>query len=118
MSSMNVDAGELDKRIEIFERKKTYDAAGYETLTEQTVRRCWARFTRQSGRESLTAGADLSTVTVRFLIRASSTSISRLMFVRYAGDIYEITYVNDYSDQREFVEILAELRELGGRNGT
>lgn len=118
MAEMLIDAGELDKRIEIFIRRKSYDAADYETAAEETVRRCWARFTRQSGKESLTAGADLSTVTARFLIRASSTKVSRLMYVRYAGDVYEISYVNDYGDQGQYVELLAELKELGGQHGT
>lgn len=117
MANMLIDAGELDKRIEIFTRRRSYDAAGYETVTEETVRRCWARFSRQSGKESLTAGADLSTVTARFLIRASRTRISRLMYVRYRGDVYEITYVNDYGDQGQYVELLAELKELGGQHG-
>ena len=119
MAELNIDAGALDKRIEIIEKVKTYDEARYETVVERTVRRCWAQFTRQSGTEGLKSGADLSVIKARFLIRSCPVNISRLMFVRYRGDLYSITYVNRYSDRGGFIEILAELKEQGGAaNGT
>ncbi len=114
MEELNVDAGALDKRIEIVERVKTYDTARYETIKDKLIRRCWAQFTRQSGTESLRQGADLGTIKVRFLIRTSPVKISRLYHVKYNGEYYAITYVNHYGDRGGFTEILAELRELGG----
>lgn len=114
MTELNVDAGALDKRIEIFQRVKTHDAARYETTEDKTVRRCWAQFTRQSGTESLRQGADLGTVKARFVIRTPPEEISRLYLIRYAGEVYNITYVNEYGDRSGYTEILAELRELGG----
>lgn len=114
MAELDIDAGVLCKHIEIVERVKTYDAAQYETTEDKLVRRCWAQFTRQSGTESLRQGADLGTVKVRFLIRTPPVEISRLYYVKYAGDYYSITYVNHYGDRGGFTEILAELQELGG----
>lgn len=50
----------------------------------------------------------------RFLIRYTSTAISRKMLVLYRGDRYEITYINDYGDSHEFMEIIAKLVTTGG----
>lgn len=114
MAELNVDAGALDKRIDIIQRIKTYDSARYETVEDKAIYSCWAQFTRQSGTEGLRQGADLGTVKVRFLIRTPPVPISRLYIVRYGGDDYNITYVNHYGDRGGFVEILGELVEPGG----
>lgn len=114
MTELNVDAGALDKRIEIIQRVTTYDDARYETTEDKLIHRCWAQFSRQSGTESLRQGADLGMVKVRFLIRTPPVKISRVYLVKYNGDTYNITYVNQYGDRGGFTEILAELRELGG----
>lgn len=114
MSGMNIDAGALNRRIEIVQRVKTVNKSGYETLTEKVVYRCWAQFTRQSGTEAIKAGADFSTVKVRFLIRACPVKLSRLMYVKYNDQYYNISYINEYGDRGKYTEILAELKELGG----
>ena len=114
MSEIAIDAGALRKRIEIVQRVKTINEAGYETTTEKVLYRCWAQFTRQSGTEGLKAGADFSTVKVRFVIRACPVELNRLMFVKYNGKCYDITYVNEYGDRGQYTEIMAELKELGG----
>lgn len=116
MSELNIDAGVLNKRIEIVQRVKAFNAAGYETTDAKLIRRCWAQFTRQSGTEGIRAGADLSAVKVRFLIRACQAELSRLMDVKYNGDYYGITYINEYGDNGQYTEILGELKELGGQN--
>lgn len=115
MAEMNVDAGALDKLIEIVEFTPTYDGANYETgHAERLVRRCWAQFSRQSGTESLRAGADLSLVKARFLVRAGA-DITRLMNIRYNGELYNILYVNQYADRGGYTEIITELKALGGK---
>lgn len=114
MAELNVDAGALDKIIEIVEYVPTYDAAQYEIgRTERLVRRCWAQFSRQSGTEGLRAGADMSTVKARFLIRAGA-EVTRLMHIKYNGDVYNIVYTNQYADRGGYTEIVAELKNLGG----
>ena len=74
-------------------------------MKETVVRRPWAQFSQTSGTELTKANADMSEVMVRFLIRWSSTPLSRKMVVRYAGDDYEIEYINGYGDSREYVEL-------------
>ena len=36
------------------------------------------------------------------------------MIVEYAGDRYEITYINDYGDQHDYMEIVAKRQTLEG----
>lgn len=111
---MEVNAGKLNKRIEIIQIEKELDRDGYETLKETVVRRPWAQFSQTSGTELAKANADMSEVKVRFLIRWSSTPLSRKMVVRYAGDDYEIEYINGYGDSREYVELWCSRLTLEG----
>lgn len=104
---MYVDAGELDKRISIY-RKGPLDPDGYGEPDPELVHRCWAKFSRTSGREIVQANADFGEVKVRFLIRWTRKLIERKMFVRYRGTDYEIVYVNDYADRREYLELWCE----------
>ncbi|MCI7735163.1 MAG: phage head closure protein [Dysosmobacter sp.] len=111
---MEVNAGELNKRIKIIKVTKSKDKDGYETVTETVVRAPWAKFSQTSGTELVKANADMSEVMVRFLIRWSSTPMSRKMVVRYAGDDYEIEYINGYGDSREYVELWCRRLTLEG----
>ena len=111
---MDINAGELNKRIEIIYVEKTTDADGYATEKETVIRRPWAKFSQTSGTELVKANADMSEVNVRFLIRWSPTVLSRKMIVRYAGNDYEIEYINGYGDSREYVELWCRLLTLEG----
>ena len=102
---MNVNAGELNKKISIYSREKTEDADGYETISDVLVHSCWAKFSRTSGTETFKANADFSETKVRFLIRYTKAPIDRKMFVRYAGTDYEITFINDYGDAHQYIEL-------------
>lgn len=120
MSEFATDAGALRARIEIVQRVSVKNAAGYDVTAsgeesdEKVVYRCRAQFTRQSGTEAIKAGADFSTIKVRFLIRACPVKLSRLMYVKYNDQYYNISYINEYGDRGKYTEILAELKELGG----
>ena len=103
---MYINAGELDKRIEIC-RKPKPEADGYlpEGAEPEVVRRCWARVTWTSGRELVEANADFGEARVRFLVRWSRVEIDRKMFILYRGVEYAIEYINPYGDSREYLEI-------------
>lgn len=53
-------------------------------------------------------------VKARFLIRAGNVRISRKDRVRYAGEEYEIEYVNEYGDSGEYTELMTRLLTTGG----
>lgn len=105
---MNVNPGELNKRIQIFRRAPALDKDGYEPVTEELFHQCAAKFSRTSGTELVKAQADFGEVKCRFLIRHTKKPIHRRMFVRYAGEDYEIVYVNDYEDRHEYTELWCE----------
>jgi SPP1 family predicted phage head-tail adaptor len=103
---MNVNPGELDKKIEIY--TKSPDA--FHAVTETPYYSCAAKFSRTSGTEVIKSGASLADVSVRFLIRHPVTkTIDRTMLVKYRGAKYEIVFVNDYEDAHEYDEIFAKL---------
>ena len=111
---MRVNAGKLDKRITILRTIKNQDADGYWTETTEPVHACWAQFSRTSGKELAQNNADYTEILARFLIRYTSKPIDRKMIVEYAGDRYEIAYINDYGDQNDYMEIVAKRLTLEG----
>lgn len=108
-----VSAGELDQRIEIY-RKGTLDPDGYGEPDPELVRRCWAKFTKSSGRELIRANADFGEAKVRFLIRWAAGPLDRKMFVRHEGRDYEIVYINRMGRRREWLELWCEALSRGG----
>ena len=56
---MDVNAGKLNKRVEIVRISTSPDADGYAATTETVIRRPWAQFSRVSGSEALRQSADL-----------------------------------------------------------
>lgn len=102
---MRVNAGELNKRIEIVRRVKEKNAAGYETTSDAVVHCCWAKFSQTSGTEMVRANSDFGQERVRFLIRYTPAPIDRKMLVLYRGTAYQIQYINDYGDSHEYIEL-------------
>ena len=111
---MEVNAGELNKRIKIIKVTKSKDKDGYETVTETVVREPWAKFSQTSGTELVKADADMSEVKSRFMIRWSRQKLSRKMIVRYGWNDYQIEYINPYGDSKEYVELWCSLLTMEG----
>lgn len=111
---MDIDAGKLNKRIQIIRVEQVRDSDGYSTTKERVIREPWAQFSQTSGTELIRSGAEMGEVKVRFLIRWSKTEISRKDRVRYAGKDYQIEYLNGYGDSREFVELWCSRVTAGG----
>ncbi len=111
---MRVNAGKLNKRIQIVFPEKVRDKDGYWTETDVPVWNCWAQFSRSSGKELERNDADYADTTARFLIRYTETPLSRKMVVLYAGTRYEIQYLNNYGDSNEYIEIICRLLTMEG----
>lgn len=109
---MNVNPGDLNKRIVIIQDVAEQDSDGYVTPKVVEIRRCWASFSRRSGTEVFNAKADWAKVDARFLVRWSPVEITRKMAVLYNGSRYAIEYVNDYGDSKDYIEIWATLKTL------
>lgn len=109
---MNVNPGELNKKITIFEYTETQDEDGYPVKEKNLVHSANASFKRMSGAETVKANADFTTEKVRFLIRYTSKELDRRMLVEYNKKEYEIEYINDYEDAHEYIEIWATRIEV------
>lgn len=111
---MYVNAGELNKRIDIYQKPELGDD-GYEEedAAPRLVRSCWAKFSQTSGTELFRSNADIGEAKVRFLIRYADIPIDRKMFVRYKGTHYEILYINGYGDSLEYLELWCKWESEG-----
>ena len=105
---MNVNPGELNKRIKIQRWDRTKDVDGYYTEVWETVCEPWAGFSRLSVKETGERNADTAEVNVRFLIRYRD-GINRKQSILYRNNRYEILALNDYGDNHEYMEIQARL---------
>lgn len=109
---MYVDPGELNKRIAIVRETQELDSGGSLIgIKDITVLECWAKFSRLSGTEIISGNADFSRQSVRFLIRATHVTLDRKMIVLYGGERYQIVYLNNYSDDGRYIELLCEKTE-------
>lgn len=113
--AMRINAGELNKRIEILREERTEDKDGYGAADPDVIWRCWARFSESSGTELVRANADFGSAKVRFLIRWPAVALDRKMIVRYAGRKYPIEYINHYGDSRTYVELWCSRETKEGR---
>lgn len=106
---MNVNPGELNKKIKIVSFTSESDEDGFPIeKKEETVRETWAKVTRVSVSEVMRASSEINLERCRFLVRYTPAPITRDMFVYYAGKYYQIEYANNYQDSNEYVEIMAE----------
>lgn len=106
---MQINPGNFDKKIEIMRYEIQKDLDGFENKEEITVLNTWAQVTNTSGTEILRSNSDFSEVKTRFLMRTSKTEINKDMYIKFRGNIYNIVYINDYSYDKKYTEIIAEL---------
>lgn len=104
---MNVNPGELNKRIQIIRQKGAPDASGFlQNKTDTVVHKAWSKVTRTTIKEVMSQGSEINITKCRFLIRYTARNIARGMFVLYRGVYYQIEYVNNYGDSNEYLEIM------------
>ena len=106
---MQINPGVFNKKIKVIKYEITKDFDGFETKTEITVLNTWSQVTNTSGTEILRSNSDFSEVKTRFLIRSPKSEISEDMYIKFNGNVYNIVYINDYSYDKKYVEIMAEL---------
>lgn len=107
---MNINAGELNKKIKIITSTSGTDFDGFPTEEETVIRECWAKISNTSGTEVIKANAEFSEVNTRFLIRYSSKVIDEKMTIVFAENYYDILYINDYNFSHEYLEIITKVR--------
>nr|WP_295678781.1 phage head closure protein [uncultured Lachnoclostridium sp.]DAE05597.1 MAG TPA: putative head tail adaptor [Siphoviridae sp. cthL03] len=105
---MNVNPGELNKRIEI----KTFDKKTGESIL---VRKCWAKITNTSGKEIIKNNVDIESVESRFLVRYSVIPVTKNMEIHFRDMIFDIQYTNEYGYSKQYVEILATFKDWNSK---
>lgn len=105
---MNVNIGDLNKRIKIIENVETKDNSGFPIIEEKVILNVWSQITNQSGTEIIKNNNDFSKVSTRFLIRTPKCEITTKMKIVYKKSYYDVKYVHDYQDNSKFTEIFAE----------
>lgn len=106
---MQINPGNFDKKIEIVKYTTIKDSDGFEIKSEVTVLKTWAQVTNISGTEILKNNSDFEVVKTRFLMRTPKIDINKDMVIKFNDNIYNIIYINDYSYDKKYTEIMTEL---------
>lgn len=109
-----IKIGELNKRISIVTISTVTNDNGFEEEQEVEYCNCWAKVSNMSGTEVFRSGANYSKVMTRFLVRYRKDKITTTdMKIRFNNKLYNITYVNNYNESNEFVEMIGEVVDIG-----
>ncbi len=106
---MQINPGILNKKIKIVKYELEKDPDGFEERREIPVLTAWAQVTNISGTEILRSDSDFSKVKTRFLIRTPKIALDKDMEIKFGQNAYNIVYINDYSYDRRYTEIMTEL---------
>lgn len=124
---MQINPGNFDKKIEIIKFEQAKDSDGFPENKEVVVLKTWAQVTNTSGTEVLRSNSDFSEVKTRFLMRTPKVAakpsarmgtpyeqsecggLNKDMCIKFRGNVYNIVYINDYSYDKKYTEIIAEL---------
>lgn len=106
---MQINSGVFNKKIQVIRYEITKDSDGFEAKTEITFLNTWAQVTNISGAEILRSNSDFSEIKTRFLIRTPKAEITKDMVIKFKGNSYNITYVNDYNYNKKYTEIITKL---------
>ncbi len=89
---MYVNAGSLNKKIEIIKFEGTKDKDSFSIKEEVLILKTWAQVTNISGTELIKSNSDFAQIKTRFLIRTPKKTIEKDMFIKFRGNFYNITY--------------------------
>lgn len=106
---MVINPGNFDKKIAVIKFESRKDSDGFEKKSEVVVLLTWAQVTNISGTEILRSNSDFSEVKTRFLIRTPKIKLDKNMAIKFDENTYEIVYINEYSYDRLYTEIMTEL---------
>ena len=123
---MQINPGNFNKKIEIVKYEITKDADGFEKRSEIPILKTWAQVTNVSGTEILRSNSNFAEVKTRFLMRTPKMAaepsarmgtpcersergvLNKDMVIKFAGNAYNITFINDYSYDKKYTEIMTE----------
>jgi head-tail adaptor len=101
---MDIDAGELNKRIRFVELISYPCASGYRVPDRCTVYECAARWRQESSSEVAQRDGDFGVTQGTFVIRYKA-GLSRKLLIEYAGNDWEILYIDGYDDSKQWLKV-------------
>lgn len=102
------DAGEFDKKIEIYRETITTDSDGFMVKTREVILSPYAKVKTTKGFTLISNGSDFEKAYTNFTIRFPKTTIDRKMLIAYKGKTYTIEYLNNIDEASVLLEIQAK----------
>ncbi len=113
---MNINPGELKKKIQIIKLEMTKDRDGFKVPTERVILRTHASVSNTSGKTLITSNASFENATTRFLIRTPKTEINTMYTIKYNDHYYTIDFINNYNEEKHYTEIIGKRTDLNGES--
>lgn len=103
---METIADMLHCRVDVYAPTASKNALGEESLTYSLLKRVWVGITVKNGAEKNGSGNTVSAeITHRILMRSNAVpGLCKEMYVMYAGNRYDILYVQPFYRDRGLVE--------------
>jgi SPP1 family predicted phage head-tail adaptor len=102
---MTRNAGKYNRLIDIYQRTKTTDSAGFPTVTETKVLTAYAEVKTTKGFTLVMNNTDFEKALTRFTIRFPETPITYDMIVKFRGKDYTIEYINNIDEANDELEL-------------
>lgn len=102
------NAGEFDKKIEIYRETTPKDSDGYMVRSREVILSPYAKVKTTKGFTLIANGSDFEKAYTNFTIRYPKTTIDRKMLIAYKGKTYTIEYLNNVDEASVLLEIQAK----------
>lgn len=106
--SIMMNAGQFNRRINIYQTTVVKDAQGFQTKQRALVLQTYAYIKTTRGMTIIKNNSDFEKAYTNFTIRFPHTQITRDMEIEYNGKIYEIQYLNNVDEANVVLEIQAK----------
>lgn len=102
------DAGEFNRKIEIYREAITKDGDGYMVRSKEVILSPYAKVKTTKGFTLIANGSDFEKAYTNFTIRYPKTAIDRKMLIAYKRKTYTIEYLNNVDEASVLLEIQAK----------
>lgn len=102
------DAGEFNRKIEIYRETITTDSDGFMVKSREVILSPYAKVKTTKGFTLISNGSDFEKAYTNFTIRFPKTTIDRKMLIAYKGKTYTIEYLNNIDEASVLLEIQAK----------
>lgn len=105
---MAKNAGEYNRKIQIYQVIKTTDDDGFPVETETVILEPYAKVKTTKGFTLIANNSDFEKAYTNFTIRYPVTEINRDMLIKFRNKTYTIEYLNNIDEANVELEIQAK----------